>query len=104
MRGCLGGKPPGGGCGRDDKRLEEGSFSHLLLNMGADCSTSRATILLIVELYTVYSIYMSVNELYELGLGSCVDEFDIDESSGEEVGVRKQYCGLCSYDLAIDGI
>ena len=32
--------------------------------MGADCSTSRATILLIVELYTVYSIY--VNELIDL--------------------------------------
>ena len=63
LRGCLGGKP-GGGCGRDDRRLEEGSFSYLLLSMGADCSTSRATILLIVELYTVYSIY--VNELIDL--------------------------------------
>lgn len=65
LRGCLGGKP-GGGCGRDDRRLE-GSFSYLLLSMGADCSTSRATIALIVELYTVYS-NMSMRYI-ELGLG-----------------------------------
>jgi len=61
LRGCLGGKP-GGGCGRDERRLEGGSSSYLLLNMGADCSTSRATILLIVEGYTVYY----VNELIDL--------------------------------------